>query len=305
MRILHADAGRQMRGGQWQVLRLMEGLAAAGVETTLLARKGSPLFASARERWLHVEPFGITRAAWLLREHDLMHAHDSRSHTLGALLRAPRLVVSRRVAFSGARFWPASRMSEWKYSRAVMYIAISDFVRKTLVARGVRASKVAVVHDGVPLLELSGQAKGLLQVLAPANEDDPQKGAPLAIEAAALANVPLKLSSHLEADLREATVFVYITYSEGLGSAVLLAMSAGVPVVASRVGGLPEVIRHGENGLLVENTAPEIAAAIRQLLDHPDFARRIGAAARQTIVERFTVERMVQHTMEVYRQVLS
>ena len=44
MRILHLDSGREMRGGQWQALRLMEGLAAAGVDQTLLARAGSPLF---------------------------------------------------------------------------------------------------------------------------------------------------------------------------------------------------------------------------------------------------------------------
>ena len=44
MRVLHLDAGREMRGGQWQVLRLMEGLATAGVESTLLARPGAPLY---------------------------------------------------------------------------------------------------------------------------------------------------------------------------------------------------------------------------------------------------------------------
>ena len=47
MRILHLDAGREMRGGQWQVLRLIEGLAGAGHENLLLARRGSPLFDAA------------------------------------------------------------------------------------------------------------------------------------------------------------------------------------------------------------------------------------------------------------------
>ena len=92
---------------------------------------------------------------------------------------------------------------------------------------------------------------------------------------------------------------------EGLGSGALLAMSAGVPVVASGVGGLPEIVRHGENGLLVDNTPQAIAAAVRQLLDDSAFARRVGDAARRTVMERFTVDRMVRRTMEVYRQVLS
>ena len=75
-------------------------------------------------------------------------------------------------------------------------------------------------------------------------------------------------------------------------------------MVASEVGGLPEMIRHGENGLLVENTPEAIAAAIRELRADPALARRLGEAARRTVTERFTVEHMVRRTMEVYRRVL-
>jgi glycosyltransferase involved in cell wall biosynthesis len=141
-------------------------------------------------------------------------------------------------------------------------------------------------------------------VVAPATADA-RKGAPLAVEAARLAGVTLLLSSNLEQDLRQAGMFVYISHSEGLGSGVLLAMSAGVPVVASRVGGLPEVIQHRENGLLVENTAPAIAEAMGQLLRDPARARQYGKAARQTVIARFTVDHMVRHTMEAYKSVLS
>jgi glycosyltransferase involved in cell wall biosynthesis len=82
-------------------------------------------------------------------------------------------------------------------------------------------------------------------------------------------------------------------------------MSAGVPVIASRVGGIPEIIRSEENGILVENDAAEIAAAMRRILDDPVFGRRLGEAARRTVMDRFTVEHLVRRTMEVYRQVLS
>ena len=103
----------------------------------------------------------------------------------------------------------------------------------------------------------------------------------------------LKMVTRLEEEIPGAAVLVYVTNSEGLGSGAMLAMSAAVPVIASNVGGLPEVIRHGENGLLVENDEAAIASAIRQLLDHPEQARQIGAAARRTVIERFTVDRMV------------
>jgi len=291
MRILHLDAGREMRGGQWQALRLVEGLAVEGVESTLLARAGTPLFEAARHRGCRVEPLGLARLTLLARRHDLVHAHDSRSHTLAALAAGAPLVVSRRVGFTVS--------SRWKYSRPVHYLAVSQFVKSVLMERGVPTEKISVVYDGVPVLE---QSRGTL-VLAPANQDDPRKGAPLAMEAARLAGVALKLSSALERDLRDAAIFVYITHSEGLGSGALLAMSAGVPVVASKVGGLPEIVEHRRTGLLVENEPATIAAAIGELRADPGLAHSLGLAARRRVMENFTVDRMVRRTMEIYRQV--
>jgi len=292
MRILHLDAGREMRGGQWQVLRLVEGLSAAGVESTLLARQNAPLFEAVRKGGWRVEPLGLTRAVMLARNHDVVHAHDARSHTLGAIVRGAPLVVSRRVMF------PVG--SRWKYGRARRYLAVSEFVKRVLMAGGVPEEKISVVYDGVPVLEAE---PGSL-ILAPANAGDPQKGAPLAMEAARLAGVEIALATDLERDLRRAAIFVYVTHSEGLGSGVLLAMSAGVPVVASNVGGLPEIVSHRENGLLVNNVAGEIAAAIRELRGDPAMARRLGAAGRRTVIERFTVDHMVRRTIEVYHKVV-
>jgi hypothetical protein len=293
MRILHLDAGREMRGGQWQVLRLIEGLAAAGVESTLLARPGAPLAAAARERGFRVAPLGFVRAALLGRRHDLVHAHDARSHSIAAIVGGAPLVVSRRVAF------PVGSRS--KYARPRQYLAVSEFVRGVLVAGGVPEAKIAVVYDGVPVLEASAGDR----VLAPANFDDPQKGALLAMEAAKLAGVELLLTCDLERDLAQAAIFVYLTHAEGLGSAALLAMSAAVPVVASRVGGLPEIVRDRETGLLVDNEPRAVASAIAELVRDPALARRLGQAARRAVVENFTPDHMVRRTMEVYRKVLS
>ena len=293
MRILHLDAGREMRGGQWQVLRLAEGLHREGVEYTLLARRGSPLFEMAHGARLRVEPLAWRRALALGSAHDLVHAHDARSHMIGMLLPGNPLVVSRRVAF------PVR--SRWKYVRARHFIAVSGFVKSVLLAGGVPEEKITVVYDGVPLLE---PARGTA-VLAPANAGDPQKGASLACEAARLAGIPIELSSNLEHDLRRAGLFLYITHSEGLGSAALLAMSAAIPVIASNVGGLPEAIQHRRNGILVENSIEAIAAALRELKENPELSARLGQAARETIAAKFTTAVMVRRTMEVYRQVLA
>ena len=293
MRVLHLDSGKEMRGGQWQVLRLIEGLTGAGVESTLLARRGAPLFEAASRKGWRVEPLGISRAIALAGKHDLIHAHDARSHTLGAVARSTPLLVSRRVAFP--------IRSRWKYGRARMFLAVSEFVKSVLREGGVPDEKIAVVYDGVPLLETRwGTA-----ILALDNAADREKGAGLAVEAARLAAVPLQLTTDLERDLAHAGLFVYITHSEGLGSAALLAMSAGVPVIASKIGGLPEIIRHGENGLLVDNSLDAIAAAIHNVLERPDFAACLGQAARRTVEQKVTAAHMVRRTIEVYRQVLA
>jgi glycosyltransferase involved in cell wall biosynthesis len=285
MRILHLDAGREMRGGQWQVLRLIEGLAAAGVESTLLARQDAPLYTAARKLGWRVEPLSITRALRCLRGHTLIHAHDARSHSLGAFLVGRPLVVSRRVAFPVG----SDAVSLWKYGRARRYLAVSEFVMKVLIRGGVPEEKISVVYDGVPILDVSHGK----QVLG------------LEKDSALLGRMGLRMVVNLEEEIAEAAVLVYVTSSEGLGSGALLAMSAAVPVIASNIGGLPEVIRHGENGLLVENDEAAISDAIRQLLDHPEQAREIGAAARRTVLERFTVGRMVSGTLEAYRRVLA
>jgi len=293
MKILHLDSGREMRGGQWQVLRLLDGLAAAGVESTLLARRRSPLFeAASRKRW-NVEPLSAAHILACARRHDLIHAHDARSHTLALIAPGTPLVVSRRVAFPIRSFW--------KYQRPRRFLAVSEYVKSMLREAGIPEEKIDVVYDGVPLLE----PRGGTAVLAVDNSSDPQKGAALAARAAEMAHVPLRFAADLERDLADAALFVYITHSEGLGSAVLLAMSAGVPVVASGVGGLREIIHSGENGLLVENSVPAIAGAIRRLLDDPDFAARLGLAGRRTIETNFTADCMVRRTMEVYCRVLS
>ena len=75
--------------------------------------------------------------------------------------------------------------------------------------------------------------------------------------------------------------------------------------VASRVGGLPEVVRDRETGLLVDNAAAAVAAAIGELAHDPALARRLGQAGRRAVIENFTLDHMVRRTMEVYQKVLS
>ncbi len=105
--------------------------------------------------------------------------------------------------------------------------------------------------------------------------------------------------------LRALDVYVQPSITEGLPLAVVEAAAAGLPIVASRVGGIPEIITGGYDGLLVPPADPHaLAAAIQELLDHPERARQLGQNARQTAFERFSAEKMAAAYMELYRALL-
>jgi glycosyltransferase involved in cell wall biosynthesis len=103
--------------------------------------------------------------------------------------------------------------------------------------------------------------------------------------------------------LAAADVLVMPSRQEGLGVAALEAMAAGLPVIASRVGGLPEAVVDGETGLLVPPAdAPALAAAIAWLAADRALARRLGAAGRERVRARFTMAGMAAATLAVYRR---
>ena len=270
MRIVHIDSGRQMGGGQWQVLRLLRGLHQRGLDSILMAPTQSPLASRAAS-----EGFAVEKVGRRIPPADLVHVHDARSHSIAAVFARSPVVVARRVAFPVQRGW----LSRWKYGRAAHFIAVSQFVAGRLIAAGVPADKISIVHDGVPLLPLSMRDGSVIEMT--------------------------KNTSNLESDLLRARLLVYLSEAEGLGSGALLGMSAGVPVIASRVGGLPEAIEDGINGILTSNEPADVARCVARMEADPEMAARLGTNARRTIEERFTVERMVDDTIAVYRRILN
>ena len=88
--------------------------------------------------------------------------------------------------------------------------------------------------------------------------------------------------------------------AEACPLAVLEAMALGKPVVATRVGGLVNVISQGDDGFLVESDAAALASALERLLNDPEERRRMGLAARQTAAERFSLSRMISNYEELY-----
>lgn len=92
---------------------------------------------------------------------------------------------------------------------------------------------------------------------------------------------------------------------EGIPVVLMEAMAAGLPVVASRLSGIPELVRHGETGLLAEpRDVPAIAAALTALAQDPVQAARMGAAGRELVLEQFHQERNAAVLLQCFRQVI-
>ena len=110
-------------------------------------------------------------------------------------------------------------------------------------------------------------------------------------------------SERKRAALAGATIFVLPSYVEGMPMALLEAMSWGLPTISTAVGGVPEVITHEVNGLLVAPGDVEaLAAAIARLMSDSRLRQRLGEAARETIATRFSLNTAVERLLEIYRR---
>ncbi|MGW3292093.1 glycogen synthase [Streptomyces sp. NPDC001002] len=107
--------------------------------------------------------------------------------------------------------------------------------------------------------------------------------------------------------LTHAAVFVCPSVYEPLGIVNLEAMACGTPVVASRVGGIPEVVEDGKTGLLVtvdEDFEPNLALALDSVLGDPEAARRMGEAGRERAVGEFGWDAVARRTVRLYEEIL-
>ncbi len=106
--------------------------------------------------------------------------------------------------------------------------------------------------------------------------------------------------------LQALDLYVQPSLSEGFGLAVVEAAAAGLPIVASRVGGIPEIITHEYSGLLAPpGSPPALAAAIQELMDDPERGRWLGQNARRTTFERFSAEAMARAYVELYEALVA
>jgi glycosyltransferase involved in cell wall biosynthesis len=225
------------------------------------------------------------------------------------------------------------------------YIAVSAHVRTKLVTElGWAPTKIDLVYNGVevaadppmpsPALRAALRGTGDRPLILVPARLTPQKGHRFLLEAATqLPDARVVLAgdgperSELEAlahdrglaeqvlflghreDVRDllavADVVVLPSLFEGFPLSLLEAMVAGTPVIATRIGGVDELVRDGCNGLLVEPQDPEaLAAAIRRLLEDRGYRQQLATAAKADVTERFSSSTMCQRVGAIYDAVL-
>ena len=293
MRILHIDSGGSMRGGQVQVLRLLAGLDAHGVEVRLMAAAESPLARAASVLGIETSVLGWYSLRRESRWAELVHCHDARAHTLVWLASRAPFVVSRRVAFPVKKTWFSAK----KYASARLFLCVSKAVVEVLRAAGIPEERLELVYDGVDVPPVASSRQGRIVALDSA---DPGKCRPLLEQL----GPDIEFVTDLPRAFQSARMFLYPTESEGLGSAALMAMACGVPVIASGAGGLKEIVHDHRTGLIADNKARQFRNAVNELEGDPKLAERIIRNARAMVMQGFTTKHMIERTMECYREVL-
>lgn len=316
--------------GPWEQVAswITEGLVRAGVEVTLYATADS--LTRARLRSVAPRPYAedgsLDPKVWealhiaaLFEEaagYDLIHNHfDFLPLTYSELVETP--VLTTIHGFSSPKILPVYR----RYNRRGHYVSISDADRHPDL------DYRATVHHGIPVEEFPfhGEAGRYLLFFGRIHRD---KGAAEAIALARQAGLPLILAGiiqdqdyferavapHLDGDrlryigpvgpagkgalLGGALALVHlINFDEPFGLSVVEAMACGTPVIACNRGSMPELIRHGETGFLVERAA-EAPAMLPQL---KEIHRR---RCRDRVEEHFSVQAMVRRYLQLYREII-
>jgi glycosyltransferase involved in cell wall biosynthesis len=275
--------------------------------------------------------------------YDIVHFHTKRAHAfslwLGSAAPGKKRVVTRRMDYPVRR----GGYDRYLYNRRVDgVIAISEQIAALLVAGGVRREKIRVIHSGVDIepFEAAALSHGdnSAPVIGTAAVLEERKGHRFLLEAAAelkrqgrrlkyriagdgsqrekLERLAQSLDlqqdveflgfvSDVPAFLSTIDIFVLPSLFEGLGVAVLEAMAAARPVVASDTGGLRELVADGETGLLAApGDSIALAGAISKLIAQRERMRAMGSNGRARVEKYFTMEKMARENENYYYDLL-
>lgn len=342
MRIAHINLARSYRGGERQTELLARGLADSGHEQIVVARRNGQLAMRLSDGSVDLREVSgnPVAAAMASRDADIVHVHDGRSIYAAWLrkrLSGTPYVITRRVNNPIGAHWLARLVYRnascvvgvsndigeivARYDagirRAVIHSASSGFVPDQDRVAEIRArfpGKFLVGHVGA----LDNVQKGQEYIIAVARElaesdpdiqfvlvgggDDEQM---LRSAAAGLGNIVFSgFVDNVGDYLAAFDLFILPSNKEGIGGILLDAMDQELPVIASRVGGLHEIVHDGENGILIEPARPDqLKTAILRLRNEPETMKQFGARG-QAIASEYSAEAMCRKYLAIYRSMV-
>ena len=340
--IAHVNTARGYRGGERQTELLIQGLSRRRVRQVLIARSGSEISQRVRKLGIDVREVsgGPLSVAFATGGVALLHLHEGRS-VYGAYFRSLAsgipYVVTRRVDNPIGRHWLAHRAYRRAAAVAAVAPQIADIVRAydpAIAVRVIHSGSTGFTVDAAKAGALRAQWPGRLVVGHVGALDNAQKNQRLIIgvarelershpelqfvlvgggddepmlkaEAAGLSNVVFTGFVQNVGDYLAAfDLFILPSNREGIGGILFDAMEQGLAVIVSAVGGLPDIVRDGENGLLIEPArADQLRAAILELAAAPERRRQMGIRGRE-IAKEFTAEAMCRKYVELYESLL-
>ncbi|SAK78872.1 glycosyl transferase family 1 [Caballeronia ptereochthonis] len=286
---------------------------------------------------LRIEALLRHRAFDVLNTHS---GHDSLvAGTAARLARTPLIVRTRHLAL------PISSLATYTWIPHRV-IAVSHFVRRSLISAGVAEKRVQTIYDGIArpeavahstlraelglepdaliacMVAIMRDEKGhedLIAAVRPLLETHPNLHVVMAGDGPAFERIKgivagfgiahrihmLGFRTDVPNIFRGCDLFVLPTHQEALGQAFIEAMAAGLPVIGTHVDGVPELIEHDVNGLLVPPRDPAaLRAAIVRMIDEPELRQRLRRESLRIMERGFTVGDMAYETSLFYRRAL-
>lgn len=344
MRILLLIRAKKFGGAENHVATLAAGLRAHGHEVLVACPDTAWVAARCREHDVETHPLAMHGlidliSYWKLRRliqtwrPDVVHAHGVLPSQYTGIAALGTEVPAISTAHSTGAHKHMRRMRH--------IIAVSDAVRKNLLSNGYAPERITRVYNGVPDVPPGNRAALRCELGIPdgqfalvcAARFNPQKGLEVLVEA--MKRLPAHVHAYLIGDtetnyghrivaaaagdprihfpgyrndvprlLPAFDAAVSTSHKEAFSLSIAEAAAARLPVVATAVGGVPEVVLDGETGLLVPSGRPEeFAAAVSKLLADPQIAASLSRRGRERYEKNFTTGNMVSNTERVYQRV--
>lgn len=361
IKVLHLSSESTWRGGEQQIIYLVEETRKLDVEAIVGCKAGSEVENYCKENDLPFysldfkSAYDFSTAREIIRiakeeDIDLVQTHTSKSHTMSVIagligLNVPQ-IMTRRVDFPVKDNWFSK--FKYNYSKITRIICISETIRRITEPDIHDKSKLVTIHSGVDMdrflphkdsqwLRENYKMSDDTVIVGNTSAISDQKDYPTFISTAEAVLKKRKnvhffivgdgpereeiqelvkkrglkdkitftgFKKNIREILPSLDVFLFTSKTEGLGTSVLDAMAAGVPIVATAAGGVSEMVNHEKNGLLFPvKDVKQLTEGVIRLIDDPIYAEKLIEEGRKTVMN-FSKQKTAVRTVELYKEIL-